>query len=507
MTKFQNKSLISSPLKTILGSYDNQFMLTTNGVRISEEASNIFLESGTYSATKVHETMHWNQFMGTTWGYLCNIANYQRTSLCNEYNRYLDFNKILKEIEGAVINESYQIASFNRSTTLEARSFLQNWLDYTLGYNLFLDGGPEFTKYIAVKLGAGFSLATYHTTNYEYLYKKAPRENLEQLEASYTFKDFAFYKDALGNILSVTDLLEGQARASEVIYRTHNNSLLNLDVQDYILPFFNGDVYWSAFRNYSILTQCNLNTIENLQVELTKFCLIIDLALCPAIPPFNDFESYNYLSWQNVWPPTRFLMACKANKELNYKLDIYNYNDHEKYIFQLCKKLNYKPPSELFMNFLSLSAHKTDYLKCFNEKKVDPKTNFFLDYLIAVVRKFGELRAKQNGTTYISNYGLSCTGTEFVRYIIDPGNDHFWTESPFHITSNSKRLQTIFCKKEESTLYTWLLMSVMHSSFLNDYVVPGEVFSLDQLPFELAESTGKNMIDSFKKRFSCELLI
>ena len=515
-----NNSLLSQNPFNVLGSYEPNFLLTKinikNDLRKKDIDSDEFMyEAFRYSSTTVHENMHWNQFAGTTWGNWCMFIYQSRYNLFFDSINQPIVSEVVDNISQFKPNDDYTFNQDIRKKFPESHClFYNDWLSHTITYNFFLNGGYDYERVLGLhgRVATSMSFAYFSVNNF---LKLGERGTIGEYEDKLHFKNLSLIKPGGVNVLTVKTLLEGQARASEWL---HLATLLQFKhnpekFEKFITPILNySDTYWSAFHLYLERNDLDLIDIVNkgkIAEELTKFCILVDIALNPPIVPFYPKEELGKTDWLTIFPPATFFKACIVSNNLKTNLDIFDEEAIQKYYELICSHLGRPTPRELAKYFMSHNSKRISQIsKKWESKPVQWEKMEYNDYLFYVISKFCEVRIKF--PVYIFNLGLASTGEHSrknVRMLINYNREYdFITSSPLILNKNKKEfdLFTPLHHEEGNQIFYWLSVNLLFNHIISNNLILNKKLSNLNFPFNVPSYVQSQVVQLIQKYFGIQ---
>ncbi|WP_394972570.1 hypothetical protein [uncultured Croceitalea sp.] len=498
----------------MLGTYDPAFLLTRLNLRVERDPDkNEFLNTSIlYSSTTVHERMHWNQFAGTIWGNWCMFIYQSRYNLFFSPGNELIVKEIIKSHKEFKPNSDYSFDRDLYNKFPETQCLLYNdWLSHTITYGLFQNGGDRYSNVGEVREHVATSMAfTYFTVN-NFL-ELGETGRILDYEKSLNFDDFGLIRPEGFNTISVKNLLEGQARASELLHFITMSSQFQTKQKEKealfsaILNY--SDTYWGSFFFY--LDVCGLKAAdifrkeEKLTAEITKFCILVDIALNPPLVPFYPIEELKHTKWIEIFPPATFFKACVALAKKPKNLDVFNQEEILSFYHHICSALGRPTPFELAHSFMSTNQNKISQInREWEHTPFSYSGKEFYHYLFYVINKFCEVRQKY--PIYISNYGLASIGEYSSRYtdiLFDFNGKHEYVRSsPLQLDMNkSQSLLTPIVNNNPNERFFWLTI-ILLSNYIMNQLIMGNKISRDTFPFNIPDHVKKSLKSSVQMNF------
>lgn len=509
-----NKLLFSKE-ETVLGAFIPDYLMTTFSKKTLDWKKSFSL----YPGTSVHETTHWHQFMGTTWGCMWTILNQCRANEFINTKHYFDLNKVLREIKQINVKPDYSMKYNRWKVSHKVLVFAQNWLDLTLSSKFFKDGCVDFLQYSGLRDSIANGLSDYTTTVLEYFDEEVPFHVLETGRL-FSFDDFCFVRDHQVGIVSTLDLLEGHAKANEMIHLMSIEGKLGEISKGEFIKNFTGErlpnVYKKALDVYFRLNgmpDINNSFFNRYVEEMAKFCTIIDISLAIPIPPFIPFSEIKQLNWKAISPPFRFLNLCDVASSIKFDFDVENINESsQEFANVLCRKLNYKTPTELSKYFISTYKHKLNKLEnIWKNVRFDERSLHIHDYYFHVFSNFHQLRV--NNLNLASNYGFSVSGynnentknqnNKYIELITNVGReDNHWYYAPLQTNGERKLLSN---PHYQDGFTDWLLYWITQNQILNEHVLFRRPIKTDSFMFNVSPQRKKFIIETINRNYDLKL--
>lgn len=483
-----NGKTFFSDTSKVFGSFDPFFLLTFKNVPIPHEDTLDFLpESIRYSATIHHEEIHWHQFIGTNFGRILLLIPQSKYNLFFISENFKKKDSIFKDIPKIRIEKGFTINTSDAKTfSSDSIFFLEDWLSHSITYDFLLEGNSKFEDVGNLNKRLANTLAyTFQSIN-NFLRLKDSRK-MTDIFNLFIFEDFGIPKFN-NTILTVTDLLEGQAKMSELI---HLSRIINV-FENKSVPFRNqlddlfyrhseDNRYWRALDIFSQILRPKKIKAKNFSAGLL-FLILIDIALAIPFPPFINPEVFKHLEWKDFYPPTRFLTLCHTTRTLDLEMD-FDLNDNykvEKFISKIANEAGYNSPAKL--DYYFLQTHKERLLEIENKMLSEKNGNFsdfeLFDYYMYVYKKSAESRI--NSPLVFSGAGLI---DEFL-----PESDMWLDSSPLVIDVNKEhnKLYTPFIN-EKSENFHWLLLMFIVRKIVNDYLIFNRAIRTFEFPFDIPQ--------------------
>jgi hypothetical protein len=502
-------SIINNPLNNLLGVfYPNFLLLNNNGYNPQKMFGDLFTDTLTYSATEIHERIHWGQFVGTSWGNLCLKLNQCQADKFINASVYTDLIRILEDLKNIKISDNYQISRNDvNDDNYSSMVFLQNWIDGMLAQSFFMVGGAKFKQFDCLKQSIAVALCDQFTTSCEYFGVEDSRL-VSELDELFTFNDFSISDNYQGGVLSTKDLFEGQARASELVYLFNFTDVA--DKMDSIENFnklinslSQNSPYWIAFNYFLHITNERFSSLKEFSHSLAKFCLLVDISFATPWPPFVSADSIGNLSWDDFYPTNRFSKACLSFKRININFNANDPNEHLKFVDDICSYLDWDTPSNMAKSYLGFTKKKNKLFSKDWENGNTLQGYAVNDYYTYVTTKFCELRTKI--PTYIPNLGFSCIGDVALDTIslLWSDNNAEWILPPLQLKGEDKKLFTPI-REDRKNCFQWLSSLLIHNSILNDFVFQNKIVDFSYYPFEVPVWVREYLIEYIKKNYSIE---
>ncbi|WP_284178031.1 hypothetical protein [Rhabdaerophilum sp. SD176] len=378
--------------------------ITTNGI--------IGLEGAQAMSTLLHETIHWWQHIGTTYGFVLSL-NYPVQSHCTHF----DLKKLVEQ-------DGFKKSVFSQAGVLNLRgptgfgttagianTIINNHYDL-LAYRTFTLG-PDSAKSIIQRnlfenVGHAFHMTYAHTVNQlastvdkDFRLFSQPKEWADGFRSLRDRRVEGYYYGSPIGLwpIGAREIFEGQACFSQIQYLSHACGH-RLDWNDFRAIGMLHGVYVRAFEEFLRLTESDApNKFDNPLIGL--FLLVCDLALNPGsgfpFPVAPNYESFIH----DVNPGGRFVLFCRliALRFPSLKTLIQNYSRDEYVAIsnQLCHAAKEVPPleiSEIFASWFAaggrLSSLRQEY-----ETYVFGPENFVIRHLFAHFLAFQEDKFKR----------------------------------------------------------------------------------------------------------------
>ncbi len=487
-------SLLENSQKDILGYFSPSYLLTFIRDKVNLDIfPKEILANIAVSSTITHERMHWNQFFGTTWGNICLLIKQCQIDNFPDWNQFQDLKGILHELKDITILDNYQIHPNIRYKSRESGIFLQQWRDNALTYELFTHDIPITKKILSASESVACALSDYYTTISDY-FDIEEQIIIAEIDNLCNFKQLIFPKISHNATpLTVSDLLEGQARASEIIFSLNTLNLLDeigmithQEYLNYIYPFICETPYWRAFQDYLFISKKEVAKPFEFLKRLTEFCIIIDISLSVPWPPYVSPKIMGQLPWKLFYPVYRFFIICNVVKEIEEEIhDVFNFSSHLEYYEIICNCLNWPTPRQLAENYLEISSDKYyNFAAQWENEDFNGDNITIHDYYYYIFRNFCELRIKS--PTYIPNLGLTQIGSFSnidLEYICGVGSNKYWIDSPLQLREKSNKILT----KLKTSQFNWISLNLLHNVIMNDYVLQFKPISFRDFFFDVPD--------------------
>jgi hypothetical protein len=364
-------------------------------------------EAAQAMSTFLHETVHWWQHIGSTYGFVLSL-NYPVQS----HSTHSDLVKLVEEdgFKKSVVAQASALRLRGQSgfgtTAGRANTIINNHYDL-LTFRAFTLG-TESAKAVTEKglfenVGHAFHMTYAHTVNQlastvdrDFKLLPHPREWKAGFDALRDKKVEGYYYGSPIGLWPIgsREIFEGQACFAQLQYLSHACGH-NLDLDNFrSLGMLHG-VYVRAFDEFIRLTDSVApNSLNDPLVGL--FLLVCDLAINPSsgfpFPVTPNFETFII----DVNPGARFVYFCRLIAlqfpTLKKAVTEYSRAEYEEISSQLCTAINYVPPlliSQFFANWFradgALSALREEY-----QSYVFKSENYPLRYLFAHFLAFQE---------------------------------------------------------------------------------------------------------------------
>jgi hypothetical protein len=377
--------------------------ITTNGA--------IGFEGAQAMSTLLHETIHWWQHIGSTYGFILSL-NYPIQSHC----AHTDLKRLVEE-DGFKKTVAAQANVLNLrgptgfgTTAGRANTIINNHYDL-LAFRAFTLGPQTAKKVVENNLfenvGHSFHMTYAHTINHlastvdrDFKIFPHPKEWVDGFSALRDKKVEGYYYGSPIALCSVgsREIFEGQACFAQLQYLS-NACGHRLTLDDFrSLGMLHG-VYFRAFEEFLRLTESDMpRNVNDPLVGL--FMLVCDLAINPAsgFPlPVMNFESFIW----DVNPGGRFTLFCRliALEFPDLKIAVKNYNrtEYEEIGARLCEAAKEAPPlsiSRFFGRWFAPGGPLSNLRGEYQSYIFEP-ANFVLRYLFAHFLAFQEDKFKR----------------------------------------------------------------------------------------------------------------
>jgi hypothetical protein len=325
-------------------------------------SSAVDLEAIQAFSTYLHETIHWWQHIGSTYGLMLSMAYPTQAHANYTHLRNLianiGFKKSIRELADSlpsggygtpgglantIINNHFDMQSF-LSLTLSAQSaneIVQNSLFESLGHAYSISYGNIITLLASVSDSAFCVIPNPMMWEGGFNGLRAAKE-----EGFYYGSPVSLYP------IGAYEIFEGQARMAQLQYlHFATGGLLGMEAAEE-RGMFNG-VYGTAFSAFLQLTKLERpSSIDHPTIGL--FLLICDLALNPGsgFPfPIANFQSFI----RDIDPGARFVYLCTIARfkhpEVMNAIHEYSRDEYEAISQKLCKAMIEHPPLDIAQEF------------------------------------------------------------------------------------------------------------------------------------------------------------
>jgi hypothetical protein len=378
--------------------------ITTNG--------DVGLEGAQAMSTLLHETIHWWQHIGSTYGFILSL-NYPVQSHCTHF----DLKKLVKEdgFKKSIFTQALELNRLGpsgRGTVAGiANTIVNNHYDL-IAFRAFTLG-PEEAKLVTEQklfeaVGHAFHMTYAHTVNtlattadpgfnvipHPKMWEDGFRALKERKVDGY------YYGSPVGLWpIGSREIFEGQARFSQIQYLSHACGH-RLDWSDFrVLGLLSG-IYLKAFEEFLRLTETEWpSRIDDPIVSL--FLLVCDLANNPGSGfPFSitpNYESFIY----DVNPGARFAIFCRLIAlqfpEMKLTVKTHNRLEYESITTQLCSAAKEVPPlviAQAFAKWFSETG-PLSHLRSEYKRYVFRPENYVIRHLFAHFLAFQEDKFKR----------------------------------------------------------------------------------------------------------------
>lgn len=440
----------------INGTFNPTFICITQS-RWDKESKDISTYHG-QATTSVHEKIHWLQYVGTSWGQMTLLIKFVQSQVLTDAYKKEGFDKVQEMFDKMNIEPNYFVDLGKLELTdLNYYGLLDTLVSHQLSFHLCSHGNVDYDS--VHNLDEKFSKCIADSHFYSNIYFESDKLEYKNIKESYKnkFKDFKEHY-SLGGHFTTLDLLEGQARASEFIHFLHRSAFSKSYYEKTFDKYFIDQSYWKAFGSFmfAIGEEVDWFNPERLLINLSKFCIVVDIALNPKT--FLNSNFYEFLSQdiEDFFPSRRFINCSIAAKdykgEFNYKQE----EHHKKFENFICDFNNYTNPTELARNFVK--KYQTKNLKFQEEWESE---NFkirripLINYYFYVFSKYCNVR--ETHPIHIQNLGITVwfpKKSMQLRF----RDDYKFFNCPFYCYDESRKIYNLEIEPEK---FFWLLGEVM----------------------------------------------
>lgn len=228
-------------------------------------------------------------------------------------------------------------------------------------------------------------------------------------------------------------------------------------------------------------------------VPMLTAVALIDFALNPRVPPFIDVNAETLPEWEDLYPPARFVRACKAAKHVGLIDTVLTAAELADYRARIAEVAGMTSPDEYLDPFAR--RWKTQNVFALSDDVGSNPATDYIGYLTWVHSKFWELRKTAEPLVVFYGTNTISQSREAVHYLLGQAGMG-WFNAPFHWTSSG----TLGSDPDVgSTVATKYSVSLAYYLTLHDLVSRSGPLSKRQFPpdsYELGfwESI-KNRID------------
>ncbi len=337
----------------------NKLASLTPGLKMNSEVG---LEGAQAMSTYLHETIHWWQHIGSTYGFFLSL-NYPVQAHCTHHDlkKLVDQDGFKKSVYLQAVELNERGPSGLGTTAGLANIIINNHFDlltfrsFTLGpkiaasvieRNLFEAVGHALYITYAHTLNA---LASSVDRNFDVI--SHPKEWSDKFNALKEGKVEGYYYGSPIKMFPIgaLEIFEGQARFSQIQYLSHACGH-RLDWDDFRSLGMLSGVYVEAFKLF--LQFSDSDWPERINDPLVGlFLLICDLAINPGsgfpLPAIPNFETFI----DDVNPGARFCMLCRLialqHPEMKQAVKTHSRMEYEALSTKLCESLKEAPPLDI----------------------------------------------------------------------------------------------------------------------------------------------------------------
>lgn len=292
---------------------------------------NIFGQLGktarTHYQTLVHEAIHWWQYTGTNFGSTIFFMHHQ--NLGATAGSFINLEGNLKEslIKKRLAGEPI-IETSNASRDLIKNNLGDFWeAACTAQANRLVVGIINNNAFSKCKdlVNPILFQDTFTQCMYWVRQEKAKLKGSLEIDwdqTPYQFSKISLIKGPFGEI-GLPELLEGQARALQIIFLINRASLeqskdkerrIRKTISDLIQAPVDS-VYSSAYQLFKSFIDEEITSIRDIRRSYTQFVILCDIALSSPTPFSILDKSNSQFDWDDIYPPTRFFqLLLNINK-------------------------------------------------------------------------------------------------------------------------------------------------------------------------------------------------
>jgi hypothetical protein len=235
--------------------------------------------------------------------------------------------------------------------------------------------------------------------------------------------------------------------------------------------------------------------------DLTRFCLLVDIALSPQTIMNSTIEDLANQKFDDFYPCNRFIQACVASTQYEKPVNIYNSKSTINFTTLICKLIKWKTPEELSISYLEKYHKKIEQFSSEWESNfVSFDQSTLSHYLHYIFYKFSEIRTKN--ANYISNLGLVHTGS-YIEKNIDLllGTERYFISSPLYCSTELDLVST-FLKEQKQ--FQWVVSRVVSNEIYKSIFL-GQNDLTDKVPFKMPENLQNALVSHFSNIHSIEI--
>lgn len=469
------------------GSFNPSLLLTERNIVIPDSTSPEFMMgSMKFSATTVHEDVHWFQFIGTNYGRLLLLMAASRTNLFYRDDSIEIIRQFVKDKPEIMIEENWSLnAMFAKGLPERSALLLQDWMAHSIAYNFLLNGNADFQEVADLSNYISTALAfTFVCTN-NFLGGDRSIQILD-IENKLSFPDFGIPRVS-GDILTVNHLLEGAAKVADLFHQD-NFPLGDRSYRENTFYGNDNNLYWKAWNVFVMIYVGNNRKVTHEEL-IVLFSVLVEVALAIPFPPFAPLETLGQFTWYDLYPPIRFIKLCESAASIPLEIVPKDLAKMQTVIEKVAHSAGYPTPLELDTYFLKVYKSQ---LKVIENKWMSKKRDFrhieLFDYYLFLFKQTAEMRLQSPFA--IANIAVAHTMPaigDLLHVYLNMNEEYpFITSSPLMIDINKKvrKLYTPFGEKD-SDVYQWILCNLVSQKVITEYLIFGRPVRSADFPFDV----------------------
>jgi hypothetical protein len=482
------------PLRSGGGYAFDPFTLIMRGPRdFAPDAKLDPVEDSAAQQAFLHEDLHWLQSVGTSVGLFLTAVRFsqeQTAGLLRDLPPHL--RRQLRD--GRVSTPAVPIAQVDRAGALVGGSsrgsqplgsLVQGWYDHLATHRLFADS--QIVDGVAWDLPVGLT---------ETFCDIASTLHLMGVSSSYDYQEhrqrlrFSDLGRRVGNADRVTTtlILESAATVDELltaVMMARKSPGSGEALVEAIVRRLRGGTYGAALRHFARLVHADT---EAGFADLFTFGLVCDIALNPPLPPVTP-ASEMPLSWDELYPPIRFLRACGAVKALSIQLDAGS--EHRDYVElreSVCAAASMTIADGGWANLDSYQ--QVDWPALFTAPPGEPpgpsggipENNGYLDFLLWCGARARELRAHDIRLLLHPGFRISLRDPQAIALRFEEQGGG-WYRAPAWSLGD----RFAFSEPLRSWFGTWLITKAVWGASIHDWMAGTGPLDLRSLPREIRD--------------------
>ena len=467
------------------------------------DEDDLFLKTYEYSATLIHERVHWLQHHGTSFGCFLGALRLSQQSTTLRVLREENFDQIeilleRRNKDGRSIlnlNPETQYPTFTSNSEV-INLFGQIWFDHQWVHNIF-DNSQCVERKPGVVPGKVIGEVISDVVIAFREYNSLLHSNDINIENSLEVRQWFSIEDSemvfvsmFGMRLTSKLIMESPALISELQILSAQINYIGKSgkrkaLESRIKTIVNGD-YGIPIRCLLKVLNMDLNSLQRVLPTVNVICFI---ALNPPLPPYviNPPENCLSWSWQDIYPPIRFARLSHCVWKIGLLKDRSNHKEISEYIEKICNLCNiphtintYYPDirDREFLDFSNPDNISNDFFKSYEYREFSHN-----DYIFWVQSRLAEYKMKS--LPLLVNLGDCMSGDLLIEHYSDMVvyDEIPFTICPLRWTDDDQ--VGFSCSPDFGN---WLLRSVLLEYVLFDVVAGNGQYDLNEFPKEVRES-------------------